>query len=313
MNLKKKHLIILSALVLSFIFIDRASDDFFLWRIESSGRIIEIETSEVSEKLKPLRNWNIGELTIRSKAAAVVALENNNKILFSHNYRDRLPIASITKLMTALISMERYDLSDQVTVSRLASLQPGSSGNLKWGEIFSVESLLKMMLVESANDAAYVLAEKTGKREFVDLMNLKAKQIGIENSYFGNPTGLDPYFSTSTPSTINYSTVEDISILTKYIIENQPHILEILSIDEIDIYTERGDFHHTAKNTNNLLGKIENVISGKTGSTARAGGCLVLILENNENGYLVGIILGSQDRFEEAKKIIEWAKSAYRW
>jgi len=297
-------------------FLKNSLRDFFLWKIESSGGIATINSFQVPDNLNPLRDWEVEELKIDAAAAIFVERSKDaKKALFSKNPYKRLPIASLTKLMTALIVLENYDLSQPVRISKEAVQQPGTQGSLKEGEILTVKQLLDIMLIESSNDAAFALSEIKGKKEFVDLMNLKAKGIGLKNTYFGNSTGLDPLYSTSTPSTIiNYSTAEEIAGLAYYLLENYSEIWEILSIKESDLYTLDGKFHHKLENTNELLGEIPEIVGGKTGWTPRAGGCFLVVLKNQKaDSFLIGVVLGTKDRFEEMKKIINWAKGAYKW
>jgi len=288
--------------------------DFFLWKIESSQEPKTVKVFRPSENLNPVRNWEIEDLINGSRAAASIEINNNSKkFLFSENVRERLPIASITKLMTSLIVLEHYNLSEIVEISEKAASQPGSNGQLEEGDLFTVGDLLKIMLIESANDAAFALSQEKEETVFIDLMNSKAREMGLENTYFGNPSGLDPDFSAVNSGIINYSNIEDLINLTFYITKNYPQIWEILLFDEIDMYTVEGEFHHTLKNTNILLNEID-IIGGKTGSTPRAGGCLLLILENPHNeGFLIKIILGSNDRFKEMEEMINWVNSAYKW
>ncbi len=256
-------------------------------------------------------------LEFQAKSILSLKIDKNAKeiTLYKKNINEILPIASLTKLMTALIVLENYgpDFSEKIPISKEAVLQEGDYGKLKVSETMSMENLLYSILIESSNDAAYALAEKmdsasspqvgsisppqTGVQQFLDKMNLKAKELGMINTNFANPTGLN--------GNENYSTSEDLVKLIKYIILNQPRIFEITSKSSIEILNEDGSLHHLALNTDELLDKIPGIVGGKTGYNEEALGCLVLVLKNSTGEYLINIILGSPDRFTEMKKLIE--------
>jgi len=243
------------------------------------------------------------------QAKSVFSFRVNQKeenVIYQKNIQEKLPIASLTKLMTAVIAIENYPLDEKITISKEAVLQEGDFGKLKVGETMSVENLLYLSLIESSNDAAYALAEKMGSinspqvgiQQFLEKMNVKAKNLGMLDTSFANPTGLN--------GSENYSTSYDLAKLIKHIIFNYPQILEITSKVSAEILNEDGSLHHLALNTNELIGKIPNIIGGKTGYNEEANGCLVLVLKNKNGDYLINIILGSPDRFTEMEKLINW-------
>ncbi|MBU4274733.1 serine hydrolase [Patescibacteria group bacterium] len=263
----------------------------------------------IPQNLRPTRDWSVEDLRFGAKAAICVEtnLLNNNKVLFKKNENEQLPIASLTKLMTVLVVLENYDYDlDQVTVvSEAAVNQPGEQGLLTVNENLSIKNLLYIMLIESSNDAAYALAEVKGVEKFVDLMNLKAMELGLFSSNFVDVAGL---------SSDNYSTAEDLVRLTKYLLKNNPLVWEILSLNDYRLLNPSGKLHHVLLNTNELLGKVPDIIGGKTGSTLRAKGCLLLVLKNQNNqSDLIYVILGSDERFEETQRLINWINQAYKW
>ncbi|HHE76437.1 MAG TPA: D-alanyl-D-alanine carboxypeptidase, partial [Candidatus Parcubacteria bacterium] len=219
------------------------------------------------------------------------------------------PIASVTKLMTSLVVFdlkETYNLNQIIKISKEAVSQEGDSrwGGLKVGENLSVKNLLYMALIESNNDAAFALTEPVGEKAFVDLMNLNARKIGLKNTRFFNPTGLEPD-DLSDP--INYSSAYDLARLAEYILNNYPKIFEITENESISILKPDGSLHHfIPENTNRLLEVVPGVIGGKTGWAPRASGCLVLVIKNpKKDGCFINVVLGSRDRFGDMKKIIE--------
>jgi D-alanyl-D-alanine carboxypeptidase len=148
------------------------------------------------------------------------------------------------------------------------------------------------------------LTEPIGEEGFVDLMNINAKNLGLKNTRFFNPTGLEP---DGPNEPINHSTVGDLVKLAKYILKNYPQIFKITANQSYTILKPNGAVHHfIPENTNELLGKVPGIIGGKTGWSPKASGCLLLVLKNPKgNGYFVTVVLGSNDRFGDMKKIIE--------
>jgi D-alanyl-D-alanine carboxypeptidase (penicillin-binding protein 5/6) len=252
------------------------------------------------------------EPQISAKSAILVKItplseanrQNNERIVFKKNEKEKMAIASLTKLMTGLIASEFYQPNLKTNISEKAISQPETTGFLKTGERLKIKDLLYSALIESSNDAAFALAEIIEEQSFVDLMNLKTKDIGLQNTHFFNASGIDKgTFDT------NYSTVEDLVKLTKYIWLNKPLILEILSNKEYPLYLENGKLHHIIYNTNALLGENPNIISGKTGYTPKAGGCLLLLFEEKKTkNYYTAIVLNSQNKFEDMKKLIEYSQ-----
>jgi len=234
-------------------------------------------------KLKPLRNREIGDPELQAEAVISVFVDpqgvrRDEKILFEKNADRPLPIASLTKLMTAKISLKHYNIEQEETIG-----------------------LLSPLLIRSDNQAAVDLAEIMGKEEFLILMNLEAKNLGMENTFFANPAGLDPIWP---EDPINYSTARDLVKLARYITRERPLIWEISIIPEFE-----GSF-----NTNEFLGKISGIIGGKTGTTLLAGESFLLVVRAPKNkGFIVNVILNSENRFEEMRKLVEWTKYAYKW
>jgi len=300
--------------------------DFLFWlQIAENPQILtaHLNQQRLEEKLrsmKPLRDGEVEDLKIdaSSSISFLVDFQGKEKVLFQKNSNVKLPIASLTKLMTAHIVLENYDLSEIIEVSKEAVLQKTEFGKLKIGEIFRTGDLLYPLLMESSNDAAYALAvdySEINEETFVELMNLEAKNLNLENTYFINPTGLDP---DSLQDSVSYSTVQDLVKLTKFLLKKQPLIWEILGTREFDLYAPDGVYHHKLKNNNELLEKStswqEKIIGGKTGWTLRSQGCLLLVLRAPKpQSFLINIILGSQDRFKEMEKLIDWVYEAHKW
>lgn len=245
---------------------------------------------------------------ILAESAISVELSENGRerVVFEKNSRQPRPIASISKLMTAIVAEEFYHPELQIQVSKNSVSQNGETGSLTVGEILRVSDLLHIMLIESSNDAAFSLAEVVGVEGFAELMNLKAEEIGMNSSRFFEPTGLDPENDRESP---NLSSAEDLVRLAEYIILKKPQILEIISKKEYPLYLENGTFHHLLRNTNQLLWELPNIVGGKTGFTEKAGGCLLVITKGRRPGaYFINVVLNSPDRFGDMEKLISKTK-----
>ena len=257
------------------------------------------------ENTLPRRNWSTPALEINAEAALAMRADGG-RIYYNKNMEERRPVASLTKLMTAIIVLENYNLEEIIKIPLAAVQREGSRGDLNPSEEITVRSLLNMMLIDSSNDAAIALAEKNPN--FVSLMNKKAKEIGLLNTRFSNPDGLD--------EDNNYSTVIDIAKIFNYLTSNYPAVLDILKTENMIVYSADGKVAHRLKNTNALLGVISEIKAGKTGYTDKAGGSLALLVSSfhfgNENN-IITIVLGSPDRFGESEKLIQWLKESYIW
>ena len=295
------------------------NETVFAGNLEVSASNIPAQNQEdlkMTENALPLLNWQIEDLIIGAESAISAEVSRNPEIetakfLFKKNEEKKLPIASLSKLMTALVVLEKYPLDQKVTISQEDMVQLGEQGSLKAGQVLSVKNLLYITLIESSNRAAYALSEIMGTQNFVSLMNANAKALDLANTHFEDTTGLDSK---------SYSTAEDLIVLSAHLFEKYPLFKEIISFKEFNVYSEDGTFHHTLINTNKFLGEVPGVIGGKTGWTDEARGCFLVIqhLPNQtgnlaEKNYLIHIILGTDKRFEEMKKMIDWVHTAYNW
>lgn len=237
--------------------------------------------------------------------------QTNEKKLFEKSANQKMPIASISKLMTGAVASQFYSPSLDVAISQQAVNQPENFGELKPDETLKVKDLLHITLMESSNDGAFALSEIVGREDFVNLMNIKAQEIGMTNSQFFNSTGLDP--DQTGDDYGNYSTSRDLAKLGKDILKDRL-ILEIIAKPYYALYSADGTFHHILKNTNELLGKITGAIGGKTGYTEKAGQCLLLIIKcpNKPNAHIINVILNSQDRFNDMRKLLDYVGAKYQ-
>ena len=265
----------------------------------------------------PLRKWAVEAPTINANGATVVVIdERGKKFLFDKNTNVGLPIASITKLMTVLVAMEEYDLDYKLVVSEEAFMKDlHRPNNLYPGETYKVRDLIHSSLMESNNTAAQALAEgrtiynyDTKEEAFVFKMNKKADELGMDQTFFSNPSGLDP----TTPGvSINRSSPKDLITLAEYLIDI-PMIWEILSTEKYTLKTADGSFKYDMVNTNQLLGKMENLKGGKTGTTPRARETILAVFKRDDN-IIITVILGSNTRFDDTKTLLDWIEDGYFW
>ena len=257
----------------------------------------------------PYRDQNAADLYIEGESAVSVLIDfsSDKKVFYAKNGEKKMPIASLTKLMTAVVVLENFDLEKSVLISRAAEKQD-ARGLLMSGESFIAKDLLYDMLIESNNSAAYAFFESLGHDKFIKLMNFKANEIGLKNTYFSSATGL---------GLTNYSTANDLANFTNYLLNSDSLVLRITSIPEFDLYNSKGIIHHKVSNLNDLLKDPDltgRIIAGKTGQTKDAGECLLLVLKAPGNkGYLINVILNSKDRFSEMKNMINWDDNVYMW
>ncbi|HRT39744.1 MAG TPA: D-alanyl-D-alanine carboxypeptidase [Candidatus Woesebacteria bacterium] len=226
-----------------------------------------------------------------------------NTVLAQKNSLIRVFPASTTKLVTALTALNIYPLEEIVTISRV--YPEGKTMGLVPGEKMTVLSLVQALLVSSANDAAYNLADHhlNGTAGFVTDMNRLVVRYGLKNTHFVNFDGIHH------PN--HYSTAFDLAQLARLAIKN-PIITEVASQKEITV-TDVDRFHqYHLTTTNELLGVIPEIKGLKTGWTPEAGGCFISLIDLNGH-QLIGVVTQSQDRFKDTKKLIDWAKNSVIW
>lgn len=224
------------------------------------------------------------------------------RILSNKNSDEKRPMASTTKIMTAIIALENGDLSSKVKVSKRAASIGGSSFNLKVDEEMSLENMLYGLLICSGNDAAVAIAEHIAgnTEDFVEMMNQKAINIGAVDTHFENPHGLDsPY---------HYSTAEDLAKMAYYAWKI-PKFREIVSTVEKTI--SEGNYSRRIYNTNKLLRQLNEVNGVKTGYTGQAGKCLVASAIK-DGLHLISVVLGAHDHFSVTKQLLNYGFSNFK-
>lgn len=234
-----------------------------------------------------------------SAAAAILMDAGSGRVLYGHNIHDQRLIASITKLMTALVALESgVELSQEVTVAPEWVGVEGSSIYLREGETLTLETLLYGMLLRSGNDAALAVAEVCGGSEesFVARMNEKARALGMENSHFVNPNGLN--------DEAHYSSAYDMALLARACLENET-LREMVSTKSISL----GGRSFT--NHNKLLWQYEGCIGLKTGYTEKAGRTLVSAAER-DGMTLICVTLSDPNDWADHAALFDWGFSSYR-
>jgi len=255
---------------------------------------------------EPVRNMMYEEPSIGATSAIVMDV-NTGKVLFGKNAKEDLAMASITKIMTALVTLRfSTNLDEILSVSENAAKTEGSNMYLLSGEGMSVRNLLQGMLIGSANDAAVALAEGMlgSEAKFVDEMNKYAKELNLKDTHFTNVYGADD------PK--HYSNAEDLALLAGYALQNEI-FRSIVRTAQTTVVDVSGKFSHKLQNTNKLVGKYSNVVGVKTGTTAEAGASLVAAAEGESGQTIVAVLLNSPERFNEGKALLDWALKAYTW
>jgi len=225
---------------------------------------------------------------------------STNQFLYQKDIKTKRPIASLVKIMTAIIALERADLGDVFTVDLFSEEVGEDSMGLSEGERYTLEELLYGMFLPSGNDAAEAIACNISKNreEFIDLMNNKALEIGLFDTHFVNPTGLEE-------EELDYSTAYDVLIMTRYAIATHPVLKEITATKYYEIYYSEDHKYIFLENDTNLLGQYPGVYGFKTGYTPAAGLCLVSLAKTGGHDVAV-IILDSRDRREDATLILDY-------
>lgn len=224
---------------------------------------------------------------------------SENKILYDRDPDVKHPMASLTKIMTAIIALETQKPDDKYIVTKDAIVGEDSMG-VSPGEVYGFEDLLYGLLLPSGNDAAEVLAHNypTGRAGFVEAMNNKAKALGMLNTHYTNPSGLEG-------DGAQYTTAYDLLIVTKYALE-QPQFAQAVSTATYTIPQTSTHKELDLGNETNLLTTYPGVRGVKTGYTPEAGLCLVTYLDYGGH-KIIGIILNSQNRRGEMKDLLDYS------
>ena len=231
-----------------------------------------------------------------ARAACIMDMETG-RVLFEHNMHARLPMASTTKVMTALLALELGRMDDQVVCSERAFGVSGTSIYLSLGESLALSDMLLGLMLSSGNDAAVAIGEHIGGTldAFVALMNARARVIGAVNTRFQNPHGL--------PDEQHYTTAYDLTLIAREAMKNEA-FRALVSTQKATIPWEGRSYSRQLNNKNRLLSSYPGATGIKTGYTSKAGRCLVFGAKRN-GMELVGVVLGCADWFDEAQRLLD--------
>jgi len=267
-------------------------------------------------ELATLRASSVPMLTARS---ALLMDTGTGRVLWGKKPDQRLPIASTTKLMTALLAADLAEPEEVATVYP-RDLVLGSTVSLREGERMTIEQLLYGALMQSGNDAAVTIADHVGREHlggvgddgiqtFVDAMNARARKMGLKNTQFKNPNGFDE------PG--QYSTARDLAILGREVLADSL-LAGIVATAQyrltgyIPIGRERSPVYHPVRTTNELLRSYRGANGLKTGTTPQAGEALVASVRRDD-ASLIAVMLGATDRFADARMLFDWGFDRYEW
>jgi D-alanyl-D-alanine carboxypeptidase len=275
-------------------------------------------------KYEPVRLESAKNLVIPNAHAFVIIDADTGKILAGNKSSDRRQIASLTKMMTATLAMDKIsDLDESVIVgedevyiegTRVGCPRSGYciSQRLKIGEEISAKNLLQAMLMNSANDAATALGRHMAgsKEAFVDVMNERAKQMDLENTHFCTPSGLEIDGRESEC----YSSAYDIAKVGAYALRYDL-IWKMFQMPNNSIVASKdGKLVHTILNTDLMLNQIDNVIGGKTGFTPLAGYSLLMAATDPTGKHkIIAVVLDDSNRWSDIRTMIDWTFKSYTW
>ncbi len=271
----------------------------------------QIERGNVSVPTKVVNLNQFDKLKITAKAVYVYD-SRTGKVLYAKNENKRMPLASLTKVMTALVALDSASPNTRITITQ-NSLTPEGDSGLYVGETWSLKKLLDFSLTSSSNDGVHAVALALGalnktnptaeeaQNDFVQTMNKKASELGMKNTYYFNETGLDQ----SENKGGAYGTAEDMAKLFEYILKNHPEILEATTSNKIGVLS-LDNYFHQAKNTDEIVDNIPGIKGSKTGFTDIAGGNLVIAFDPELGRPIIISVLGStqEGRFNDMLKLV---------
>jgi len=276
---------------------------------EERPRVLGVAEVRGPEKI----NRNTQGLKLSAKSALAIDGESG-KVLFSKNANKRLPVASISKLVSALVFLDTEPDLEKVVYMQGSDYVGGASLRVGVGESLRIKDLLYASLISSSNNAVSALVRSTGMndKEFMIAMNTKARGLGMIDTYFAEPTGLNM---------VNHSTALDVAKLMKAVLDRE-EILQATKLREYTFRTINTGRSVRVISTDKLLstflnkGEIYEVLGGKTGYTSEAGYCLTAAVRGPQNQEIVIVVLGTESdraRFQEVKGLAWWVLNNWQW
>lgn len=240
--------------------------------------------------------------SLSARSLYVLDVTSATPLLSKNPERPEYP-ASTTKLMTALVARQNYELAMPITITN-RDTSFGTIIGLQPGEVLTVRDLLAAVVIRSGNDAAVALANHYpgGSAAFVNVMNQVAKSIGLTHTTFSNADGLDVFEQ--------QTTARDLSIIAREAALD-PVLAELANTKNLTI-TDQSGIQHQLRNTNALLGVEPGVVGLKTGTTEQAGEVLITLVERDNRQVLI-VLMGSQNRYDETRAILRWVFDHYQW
>lgn len=287
----------------------------------SNYNIFPIDKAQASG-LMPIRINNVSDVKLWAGSSVAIDVDSGT-ILHYENGRKRTQIASLTKMMTAVLVMEKIqNLNEEVTIPKEALNVAGTvvgcptstycDGNRMFsGEKVKAIDLLKVMLMNSANDAATALSIHIAGSidQFVEMMNIKAKSLGLTDTHFCTPSGLE----IDGEEDQCYSSAYDIARVASYSLRYDT-IWDIMRIPDGQFYSTDGKYVHVLKNTDLLLNTLPNCIGGKTGFTPLAGKSLLMgATETTGKHKIISVVLNDEKRWDDMKFLVSWIDQNYKW
>lgn len=289
--------------VLNFLSLILLGSFFVFFPIIKSPSIIPkpaVQAAYVSEPKTPVSH-NISAPPMTATSIFITDLDTGI-VLYEKNAHTRLKPASLTKIMTALVSMDYFN-EDSILQVKNGQNANGNKVKLRKGDKLIASDLLYALLVPSGNDAAITLAENYpgGYQAFISRMNSKVTEYGLQNTHFSNVSGVE--------GQNHYTSAYDIAMLAKIALA-RPQFSSIVSTQKITLESLKGNIY-PLETTNILLGK-PGIFGVKTGWTPEAGECLVILAEKDDHWIIISI-LNSKDRFGEAQSLFSWVFKNYSW
>jgi D-alanyl-D-alanine carboxypeptidase len=267
--------------------------------VELKGPAVYPEYAGERTRVSVATGGQSGDVCAAVGSKIAYAREVQGDILYTRNISQRWPIASITKLMTAVIAMERYDPSVTVMIDAEDIEKSEGFPTFSAGTALSVNDMVRSLLVGSSNDAAFALADLMGQTEFVGRMQAKAQELGMSQTTFFEPSGL---------SYLNQSTASDLYLLVRYIQQYHPYLFESTKLKTITVRDTGQQKNKTVANVDIFAGR-KDFLGGKTGFIDQSGGNLVTLFRSN-NATVFLVVLGSADRFGETEKLLACSANA---
>jgi D-alanyl-D-alanine carboxypeptidase (penicillin-binding protein 5/6) len=299
---KQRSRFLLFSVFAALLFLFPSPNEYFRETAQGKGLFTPETYSLPAPPAVPVNRTEVSPPRLSAAGILIIDLPSNITLL-NKAAGEKFPPASTTKLITALVSLDKYKPDDVFTVKTVIS--EGRVMDLVSGEKLTLESLLYGALAHSANDAAYAIAENYpgGVEAFVAAMNNKAKSLHLDNSHFTNPIGFDD------PG--HYTTAYDLAKLAKVALSDKI-LAKIFSTKSITVSDVDFTYFHELKNVNELLGKVPGVAGVKTGFTENGGEILISEVKKYGKSILL-VVLKSNDRFGDTEKLIDWVFNNFQW